>query len=180
MGALPKLLGVLPELAATMKNPDVATRNVELVSKVGAIMVGSTGAANEQEAVERVLADPQTAAEVNTALRDNRADLIDIVERVNAMEQGNIKAARDFNAEEPLMINTRKVKMKFWHILALLVVFAALVAIGYVLKTSVDAGERTLVLQTLLLTGFAGVMLFVFGSSEGSKVKDVMNRVLPK
>ena len=178
--ALPKLLGVLPELAATMKNPDVAARNVELVSKVGAIMVGSTGAANEQEAVERVLADPQTAAEVNTALRDNRADLIDIVERVNAMEQGNIKAARDFNTEEPLMINTRKVKMKFWHILALLVVFAALVAIGYVLRTSVDAGERTLVLQTLLLTGFAGVMLFVFGSSEGSKVKDVMNRVPPK
>lgn len=168
MGALPKLLGALPELAATIKNPDVAARNVELVTKVGTVLMGSTGAANEQEAVERVLADPQTAEEANTALRLSRADLADIVERDAKLREASVAAAREFGLrEKPVYKNWH-----FNHILALLIVFVASILSGVVMFQSNDPGERTMVLNTWLLIGLAGVIYFWYGSSRGSQIKD--------
>ena len=173
MGALPKLLGALPELAATIKNPDVAARNVELVTKVGTVLMGSTGAANEQEAVERVLADPQTAEEANTALRLSRADLADIVERDAKLREASVAAAREFGLrEKPVYKNWH-----FNHILALLIVFVASILSGVVMFQSTDPGERTMVLNTWLVIGLAGVIYFWYGSSRGSQIKDEIKEV---
>lgn len=171
MGALPKLLGVLPELAATIKNPDVAERNVELVTKVGAVLMGSTGATNEQEAVERVLADPQTADEANTALRLSRADLADIVERDAKLREASVGAARKYNMREKPVVGN----WHFVHILALiLVTFAGALSLIVLSEpaTTANAGERTMVLNTWFVIGVAGVVYYFFGSSRGSQLKD--------
>ena len=175
-GALPKLLGVLPELAATIKNPDVAERNVELVTKVGAVLMSSTGATNEQEAVERVLADPQTADEANTALRMSRADLMDTYERTNAIEQGNIRAAREYNKEEPITINTKWLKLKFIHVLSLLfVIFAgSFVSVNFTLLSSELKGA---IITLMIIGGWNGVKDYWMGSSSGSDKKtELMNK----
>jgi hypothetical protein len=55
----------------------------------------------------------------------------------------------------------------------MLVVSASLAVMGYIIGTSTDTGERVMVLQVLLLGGFGVVLSFVFGSSTGSKFKDI-------
>ena len=166
--ALPSLIAKLPEIAKIFKNPDVAERNVEAVSKVGEILISATGSTNMQEAVERVQADPKTASEVNDALRNNRADLMDVLEREAKMREESVGAAREFGLrEKPVYKNWH-----FNHILALLIVFVAAVLSGVVMFFSTDPGERTMVLNTWLVIGLAGVIYFWYGSSRGSQMKD--------
>lgn len=172
VNALPMLVNKLPEIAKVFKNPDVAERNVEAVSKVGQILVEATGATNVQEAVEKVDADPATARQVNEALRVNRAELMDAVERLAKIEDARVESAREYNRGEPLMINTRRFKAKFVHLVSLLLILFGGVAAGYILATSTDQTERAMALQTLLVVGFAGVATFWLGSSRSSQVKD--------
>ena len=174
--AIPALISALPEFAAIFKKDDVSERNVEAAIKAADIIMTATGTTNVQSAVEAVQADPVKADAANEALRANRADLMDALERYNAMEQGNIRAAREYNTLEPLIVNTRRLKLKFWHLLGLTVVLFALCIMGYIIGTSDDIAERTMVLQALLLGGFGAVMAFVFGSSDGSKFKDLRER----
>lgn len=163
----------LPAFGKIFANKDVSERNIEAVTKAVDVVVTSVGAVNEQEALQKVKTDPELKEAANDAVKINTADLLDVYERVNGIEQGNIKAARDFNEQEPNMINLRWLKAKFWHILATVVVVFALAVMGYIIVTSKDVAERTMVLQVLLLGGFAVVMSFVFGSSTGSKFKDI-------
>lgn len=168
VSALPKLLGVLPEVAKILQKPDVAERNVEVVSKVGEIMIQASGASNMQEAVERVQADPETAREVNDALRMNRAELVDMIERLEKLDDARVSSAREFNDSEKPVAG----KWKFVHILSLIFVLLGGVAASYVLGTSEEPTERVMALQTLLIVGFAGVANFWLGSSRGSQLKD--------
>ncbi len=172
LNALPTLVSKIPEIAKIFSNPNVAERNVEAVAKVGEILVQSTGATNVQEAVERVEADPKTAAEVNNALRSSRAELLDIIERMAKLEDDRVASARVFNQGEPMMIDTPRLKMKFVHMLSLLFVLLGGSAAIYVMVSSTDVGERTMALQTLLLIGFGGVASFWLGSSRSSQLKD--------
>lgn len=166
--ALPSLIGKLPEIAKIFKNPNVSERNVEVASKVGEILISATGSTNMQEAVERVQADPKTASEVNDALRNSRADLMDLAK----IEDARVESAREFHTGEPFLFNTRWVKVKFVHILSMLLVLLGGAAAGFVLTTSQDPSERAMALQTLLLVGFAGVAQFWLGSSRSSQMKD--------
>lgn len=168
--ALPKLIGALPEIANIFKNPNVAERNVEAVSKVGQILVDSTGASNAQEAVTRVLADPQTASEANDALRLSRADLADLMERAFESDERSVAAARTYSLGDQPVAG----RWHFVHIISLLFVLLGGAAAVYVLVTSHDVGERTMALQTLLIVGFAGVASFWLGSSRSSQMKDLV------
>ena len=163
----------LPAFGKIFQNKDVSERNIEAVTKAVDVVVNSVGAVNGQQALESIKADPVVLAVANDAVKASTADLLDAYERFNAIDQANIKAAREFNTQEPNMINLRWLKAKFWHILATIVVVSALAAMGYIIVTSKDVAERTMVLQVLLLGGFAAVMSFVFGSSTGSKFKDI-------
>jgi muramidase (phage lysozyme) len=173
VNALPSLIGALPEIANIFKKPDVAERNVEAVAKVGSILMQSTGATNMQEAVERVQADPQTATEANDALRLNRADLMDVIERGEKLSETSVGAARDYGLrEKPVAGN-----WQFNQILALVIVVVASVLSGFVMSntpTASNMGERTMVLNTWLVIGLAGVIYFWYGSSRGSQIKDEM------
>ena len=168
--ALPGLINALPEIGSIFKKPDVAERNVEAVAKVGQILMQTTGATNMQEAVERVQADPQTASEANEALRMNRADIVDLMERINAMEQGNIRAARDYNSSEPLFIDAPWVKMKFIHLLSLAFVgfSGVFVSLNWAGLTPELKGA---VITLMIIAGWNGVRDYWMGSSSGSDKK---------
>lgn len=170
VNALPALFGALPEIAAIFRKPDVAERNVEAVAKVGEILIQSTGAANMQQAVERVQADPDVAASVNEALRMNRAELSDLLERAWDRDEVSLAAARQFSREDkPLFGN-----WQFVHILSLLLVLMGGGAAIGVLFISDDPSERVMALQTLLIVGFASAIAFWLGSSRSSQVKDLV------
>ncbi len=174
--ALPGLINALPEIGNIFKKPDVAERNVEAVAKVGQILMQTTGATNMQEAVERVQADPQTASEANEALRMNRADIVDLMERINAMEQGNIKAAREYNSAEPLFVDAPWIKMRFIHLLSLVFVgFAGtFVSLNWASLTPELKGA---VITLMIIAGWNGVKDYWMGSSEGSARKtDIINQ----
>jgi len=168
--AIPSLISAIPEFAKMFQSPDVASRNVAAVTKAAELITTAVGASNVQEAVEKVQADPAMAKVADDTIRANRSDLMDMIERIDAMEQKAIGTARDFNTSEPPLFGN----VKFIHIMSLVVVIAAVSAIGYVLGTSEDATERSMALQTLLLTGFGGVMLYWLGSSSGSDKKTEM------
>ena len=166
--AIPALIGKLPEIASIFKNPDVRERNVEAVAKVAEVLIQSTGSTNVQEAVEKVQADPEMAATANEALRLNRAEVMDLVERMAKIDDNRVASAREFYRGERPVVG----KWKFVHILSLVFVMFGGAAAWYVLGTSEDVGERTMALQTLLMVGFAGVAGFWLGSSRGSQIKD--------
>ena len=170
VNALPGLIASLPEIANIFKKPDVAERNVEAVTKVGAILMQATGATNMQEAVERVQADPATAKEANEALRMNRADILDLIERMAKLDEDSVQAAREFSMTDKPVYK----RWLFVHIVSLLFVILGGGAAIFVLATSVDPTERVMALQTLLIVGFASVAGFWLGSSRSSQMKDVI------
>ncbi|MEN6539428.1 MAG: hypothetical protein ABFC67_07455 [Mizugakiibacter sp.] len=175
--AIPALWSAIPEIAAIFKKPDVAARNVEAVQKVGQILIDSTAAANAQDAITKVQTDKAAATAANDALRLNRADLMDMLERTAAIEDKRVADARVFNVGEPLLIDTPWIKAKFVHIVSILLILFGGIAAGYVIGTSNDKSERAMALQTLLVVGFAGVATFWLGSSRSSQVKDEVRGV---
>jgi len=174
MAAIPALIQELPNFAKIFQNKDVAERNVEAVTKAADIIVKSVpGASNLQDAVEKIQTDPEAKDAANEAVKMSTADLLDVIERVSAIDQKSIDSARVFNAGEPLMINSKRIQMKFWHVLALFVTVAFLVAVVVVAVKSTNEGERMMMFQALI-GSYLLIMGFVFGSSTGSKVKDFM------
>jgi len=166
---LPMLTAKVPELATIFNQPG-ANSNPAVVDKVSAVLMQSTGATNMQEAVERVQADPQTAKEANDALRLNRADILDLIERMAKMDEDSVQAARTFSmADKPVYNN-----WLFVHILSLLFVLLGGGAAIFVLASSDDPTERVMALQTLLIVGFASVAGFWLGSSRSSQMKDII------
>jgi hypothetical protein len=166
---LPMLSAKVPELATIFNQPG-ANNNPAVVDKVSAVLMQSTGATNMQEAVERVQADPQTAKEANEALRNNRAEIVDLIERLAVIDEKSVAAAREFSSHD----NPVYKRWLFVHILSLLFVILGGGAAIYVLVDSKDTSERVMALQTLLIVGFASVAGFWLGSSRSSQVKDLM------
>ena len=174
VAAIPALLQALPEFAKIFQKDNVPERNVEALEKAVDIVIQSTGAANVQEAVEIVQANPVVAQQANTELRKSRAELLDLMERMAAMDETSIKDARVFYKED-------KPVYKGWHfvhILSLLFVILGGGAALYVVGVSQDPTERVMALQTLLIVGFASVAGFWLGSSRSSQMKDTLNKDL--
>lgn len=176
LAALPALIQALPDFAAIFKNKDVAERNVAAVAKAADIIVSAVpGATNLQDAVEKVTTDPVAAAAANSAIRMSKADLMDIVERMNDMEQKNLAAAREYNTAEPIFVDTPWVKMKFIHLLSLVFVgfSGTFVTINW---SGLTPELKGAVITLMIIAGWNGVRDYWMGSSDGSKTKDLFNR----
>jgi lysozyme len=170
VAAIPTLIQALPEFAKIFQKKDVAERNVEALEKAVEIVVQATGATNVQEAVEMVEKSPEVAQEANTALRVNRAELLDILERFNKMEQENIQAAREFSSSEPYMVSTSWLKLKFIHILSVLFVAfsGTFVSMNW---ESLTPELKGAVITLMVIAGWNGVRDYWMGSSSGSDKK---------
>lgn len=171
--AIPALIAELPNFAKIFQNKDVSERNVDAAVKAAEIVTQSLGAANVQEAVEKIQSDPEAKATANEAVKMNTADLLEAIERINAMDQANVKNARDYNREEPLMINTKAIKLKFIHLLSLLFVTysGVFVSINW---ESLTPELKGAVITLMIIAGWNGVRDYWMGSSEGSARKTEM------
>ena len=170
VAAIPGLIAALPEFAKIFSKPDVAERNVEAVVKASEIVMQATGASNVQEAVEKVQDNPEVAEAANEALRMNRAELMDALERAWDKDEVSIAAARQFSRDDKPVIG----RWLFVHLLSVLLVLMGGGAAIAVLFTSADQTERAMALQALLLVGFASVVAFWLGSSRSSQMKDMV------
>lgn len=159
----------LPEFIKIFKNDNVSERNVEAVTKAVDIVVQATGAVNEQQAIQMIQDDPEKARVANEALRASKADIMDIMERENAMTQGNIKSARDFNKSDQNLFG----RFKFVHILSLLLV-------GYTgaflwAKFAMLTPEmQSMIVGGVMIGGFTAVVGYWLGSSSSSDRKTDM------
>jgi len=169
VAAIPSLIAALPEFAKIFQKPDVAERNVEAAVKASEIIMQATGSTNIQQAVEKIETEPEAVNLANEALRQSRADLLDILERAWDRDDKSVADAREFyKGDNPVFGN-----WQFVHILSLLlVIMGGAVAVG-VVYASDDPTERVMALQTLLLVGFASVVAFWLGSSRSSQLKDM-------
>lgn len=176
--AIPALLSKLPELATVMTNKDrpLDERRVEAIAKAGTILVEATQSANVQEAVEKVQADPLLAQRANEALRAQRAELQDLVQKAWEMDEKSVADARAFyRTDEPVFM-----QWHFVHILSLLLVLIGGGVALWVIGASSDATERAMALQTVLLVGFASVVYFWLGSSRSSQLKDLRGQMIDR
>jgi hypothetical protein len=168
--AIPALWNAIPEIASIFKKPDVAARNVEAVQKVGQILIDSTSAANAQDAITKVQTDPAAAQAANDAIRMSRADIMDILDRVNDQEQKNIAAARVYNTGEPMFLEFGWMRMRFVHFLS--IVFVAFVGVFVSIHWSdLNAELKGAIVTLMMLPAWGGVRDYWMGSSDGSARK---------
>lgn len=163
--ALPALINAAPDLIRIFGGGEQSEKNAKAAEKVVEIAKGVTGTETAEQAVQKIQTDPASEAEFRKAAM---AQFLDIEKLADA----RVEKARAFNAAEQPVFGA----WKFVHILSMLVVLAAVAAIGYILGTSDDPTERSMALQTLLLTGFGGVLMYWLGSSDGSAKKTEMMR----
>lgn len=165
--AIPTLISSIPEFAKIFSKADVAERNIEAVQKASELIISATGSPNLQAAVEAVQSDPEAVQKANDALRANRAEIVDLIERLNAMEQGNIKAAREFNRAEPNVVG----QFKFVHLLSLVLIAFSGAGGVFVITGQFPAELKGGVVTLMLIGGWTAVVNYWLGSSSGSDRK---------
>jgi lysozyme len=165
--AIPTLISSIPEFAKIFSKPEVAERNIEAVQKASELIISATGSPNLQAAVEAVQNDPEAATKANDALRVNRAEIMDMIERLNAIEQGNINSAREFNRAEPNVVG----QFKFVHLLSLVLIAFSGAGGVFVITGQFPAELKGGVVTLMLIGGWTAVVNYWLGSSSGSDRK---------
>jgi putative chitinase len=133
----------------------------------------ATGMSDPIQAVAAVQSDPAALERAEAGAMQSLDRLLPLIERINAMEQGNIRAAREFNAAEPLFIDTPWIRMKFVHLLSLVfVTFSG----WFVLENwgSLTPELKGAVITLMVIAGWNGVRDYWMGSSNGSAEKTAM------
>lgn len=165
---LKSISGNLPELARTLSQPNVSERNVEALAKVADIIVQTTETPNLQAAAEKVQSMPAVADVVDETLRMSRAEIMDVIELTNKMEQENIQLAREFNKGEDVLFGN----IKFVHLLsAFLIVFSGIGGVLVMLGNFSDELKGSVV-TLMLIGGWTQVQNYWLGSSSASRSKD--------
>jgi hypothetical protein len=164
--ALPAIVDAVPELIKLFSDQGktVPERNVEAAQKVVGIAVDALGAANAQEAVERIQSDPAARDVVREAVT---ARWYEIAESGG----GGIAGARDFN------VAVAKSGEPFWMLPAfwvtVLLLPALYIVLGAVLFREGFSEEVKIMVVTAVVSGGLGSITgFWLGSSASSQRKD--------
>lgn len=168
--AIPALIQMAPQLIRIFGDSPQAEKNAKAAEVVAELAKTTTGETTVEGAVTALQASPESAAQFREQVHLSMNELMDIVERTNAMEQKNIAAAREYNANEPLFLDWPCVKMKFIHVLSLLFVSFS----GAFVWAKWDALTPELkgaVITLMVIAGWNGVRDYWMGSSSGSDRK---------
>lgn len=133
----------------------------------------ATGMSDPVAAVAAAKADPETLQRVESAAMLNVEQLLPALERINELEQANIRSAREFNAAQPLFVNTPWFKMQFVQALSLaFMAFSGWFVIEH--WGSLTSELRGAVITLMVIAGWNGVRDYWMGSSHGSNEKNAM------
>lgn len=158
------------EMARHTDKPEVAEQiAVSLIESARAL----TGKSDPVAAVAAAREDPAVIAKLESSALADLDKMLPLLERLNAMEQSNISSAREYNAAEPLFIDTPWVKLRFVHVLSLAFVSFS----GWFATThweSLTPELRGAVITLMVIAGWNGVRDYWMGSSSGSEQKTEM------
>jgi muramidase (phage lysozyme) len=167
------LIQSAPALIRVFGDSPQAEKNAKAAEMVAEIAKAATGESTVEGAVNAIQSDPEKAAAYREQIHLSMNDLVSLAERVNAMDQKNTAAARDYNATDPLFIDWPCVKMKFIHVLSILFVSFS----GAFVWAKWDALTPELkgaVITLMVIAGWNGVRDYWMGSSSGSERKTAM------
>jgi muramidase (phage lysozyme) len=162
--ALPILAEVVPRLGKMFGSGSaVSERNLAATTIALDVAKKAVGAANEQELIERVKADPSAAQAVRDAVDANWA-------KIHAAHEESIGAARQFVTAQPQRVVI--LNMLFHEILALvMILISAAGGITALFYTSLGNEIKSAIVTLMLIGGWNGVKEFYFGGSRGSDRK---------
>jgi hypothetical protein len=160
------------------------TDNPEVADQVAASVIDAakaiTGQADPIAAVAAAKADPAIAAQVEAAALDNLAKLAPVLDKVAqwdaqawAAEEQSRDAARKVNADEPMLLDTPWLKLKFIHVLSIAFVSFS----GWFVTqnwASLTPELKGAVITLMIIAGWNGVRDYWMGSSRSSSAKDVV------
>ncbi len=159
--AFEALSNLLPTLIRMKSSGPQGEANAKLAEKVIPIVQNAVGAANAQEAVEKITNDPGVLAVADKAVRDQFFDLMEV--------GGGVSAAREFNV---LAGNT-----PLWKQPAMVVSILLLPLVYYVVAVVLQFGDfsqetKSMVVQAIIVGVLSGITGFFLGSSVSSRAKD--------
>jgi hypothetical protein len=179
--AWPALVSAAPDLIRLLSNGKRGEQNAIIAEKVGAVAMKVTSAVNEQEAAQKIAADPLYAKAFRAEVAENFDQWMGMVTRFHGMDEASRDKARTFAMEYSR--HPVAGKLVFPELLSLLFVVVAAVGGGFVLVDPYDKFNtemQTAVVMLMLIGGWNGVKEFWFGSSMGSMRKDERNATQPK
>lgn len=146
----------------------------------------ATGLDDPVDAVSAARRSPQAVAAVEASAVDTLDRLAPVLERLEAMGrqawQDTERATADAhsrNADDPLMIDTPWVKLRFIHVLSL--AFACFSGWFVTLNWSSLTPElKGTVITLMIIAGWTGVRDYWMGSSRQSAAKDTLNAELAR
>lgn len=154
----------IPRLAQIFKpSSPVAERNVQLATIALDVVQKAVGAANAQEAVERIKTDPEALQAARLAIDANWAQL-------QEAHEASIGKAREFARAAPERIVFGN--MVFHEILALLMVMISAGGAAAVLAGEFSNELKIAVVTLMIVGGYTGIKEFFFGGSRGSDTKN--------
>lgn len=171
----PPVVNLIPQLGKLFGGSEVATRNVEAASLVFDTITKAAGAANVQDAVEKMQADPALTAEVTKAVVTH-PEIIGLLEVGGGIEKAREAGLAMQNAEKPFWYNPLFVMSCVLLPMASYVVFASVTGghpsapwwVGTGISDEAKVGIISSVIS-LILGGICGIW---FGTSYGSQRKD--------
>jgi muramidase (phage lysozyme) len=168
--ALPSLIEAAPSLIRIFGKGQRSEQNAQAAEVVAEIAKKATGETTVEGAVAAIQSDPQAAAQFREDVHISMDELMGVAQKFNDMEQANIKAAREYNAGEPLFIDTPWLKLKFVQFLSLgFAAFCGWFANEHWAELTPEL--QGTVIGLMIVAGWNGVRDYNMGSSSGSDRK---------
>jgi hypothetical protein len=168
---------ITKEMGRHTDNPQVAAQIADGVIETAKVLTGRT---DPIAAVAAVKADPALVRQVEASALDNLDRMAPMLDRLAqwdqqaaAAQEQSRDAARKYNDDEPLFLDTAWLKLKFIHVLSL--VFVGFSGI-FVTQNwgSLTSELKGAVITLMVIAGWTGVREYWMGSSRSSSAKDVV------
>lgn len=163
--ALSAIMGAVPDLIRLFGSKDnpVVERNAKAAEAVVQIAQQATGAANAQEAAEKIQNDPACAQAVRDAIKAQWFELIEV--------GGGVQEARKANSD-PTQLSFWKQPAFYVTLLLMPLVYGVVYAV--VFRGGFSDDVRAMVVSAVVTGVLSGIMGFWLGSSFGSARKTEM------
>lgn len=161
--ALPSIISAVPDLIKIFgdRSRESTQQYADAASRVVDIAVQATNAANAQDAVERMNADPSAAEAVRSAIRDRWFDLVEVGPGIKVAREENLKASGVPLYKQPAFVVSILLLPLVYYVAAVVLQFG-------------DFSQETkaMVVAAIITGVLGGITGFFLGSSVSSRAKD--------
>jgi muramidase (phage lysozyme) len=169
--AISAIIDIVPKLGKILGSGSaVATRNIAAVETIVETAKAAIGARNEQELVEEIKRNKESADAVKASIESNWFEITEMMLKAEAVDEKSREQAVDRAIELANLTGGRWIF--FLGAIALLVVLLSYAITAGVLFYSDTFSDETraMLLGQVVILGFATVMAFLFGSNIQNRI----------